>query len=50
MTFPHPKPRKQQYRKKDIPNTEGVVVSIRRGIINVTEYRNATDDVNPAKN
>ena len=37
-------------RKKDIPNTGGVVVSIRRRIINVTEYRNATDDVNPAKN
>jgi hypothetical protein len=44
MAFPHPKPRKEQYRKKDIPNTGGVVVSIRRRIINVTEYRNATDD------
>jgi hypothetical protein len=50
MAFPHPKPRKEQYRKKNIPNTGGVVVSIRRRIINVTEYRNTTDDVNPAKN
>jgi hypothetical protein len=50
MAFPHPKPRKEQYRKKDVPNTGGVVVRIRRRIINETEYRNATDDVNPAKN
>jgi len=50
MAFPHPQSRKEQYRKKDIPDTEGVVVSIRRRIINVPEYRNATDDVNPAKN
>src|SRR5262249_48861012 len=50
MTFPHPKPRKEQHRKKDIPNTVCVVVSIQRRIINVAEYRNATDDVNPAKN
>jgi len=49
MAFPHPKARKEQYRKKEIPNTGGVVVSIRGRIINVTEYRNATDDVNPAK-
>jgi hypothetical protein len=49
MAFPHPKPRKEQYRNKDEPNTEGVIVSIRRGIINVTEHGNAADDVNPAK-
>src|SRR5580658_673741 len=50
IAFPHPKPRKEQHRKKDIPNAECVVVSIRRRIIDVTEYRNTTDDVNPAKN
>ena len=50
VAFPHPKSRKQQHRKKDIPDTGRVVVSIRRRIINVAEYRNATDDVNPAKN
>src|SRR5579862_2648625 len=49
MPFPHPEPRKQQYRKKDIPDTESVVVGIRRRIVNITKYRNATDDVNPAK-
>src|SRR6201988_5433177 len=50
MTFPPPQPRKQQYRKKEIPNSGCVVSSIRRRIIDVTNHRNATDDVNPAKN
>ena len=49
MALPHPKPRKDQYRKKEIPDAVGIVVSVRRRIINVTKYRNATDDVNPAK-
>src|SRR5208282_5280767 len=49
LAFPHPKPRKEQYRKKPIPDAVGVVVSIRRRIINVPEYRNTTEDVNPAK-
>src|SRR5258708_10684336 len=48
VTFPHPQSRKKQYRKKDIPNSGGVVWSVRRRIINVTEYRNAKDNVNPA--
>src|SRR5882762_2838585 len=46
VAFPHP--RKEQNRKKDIPNSGGVVWSVRRRIINVTEYRNAKDNVNPA--
>src|SRR5208282_5458048 len=50
VAFPHPQPRKEQDRKNDIANREGVVWSIRRRIINVTEYRNAKDNVNPAKN
>ena len=50
VAFPHPQSRKDQYWKEDIPNNGSVVVSIRRRIINVTENRNATDDVNPAKN
>src|SRR6266852_1952218 len=50
VAFPHPQSRNQQYGEKDIPNSPSVVWSIRRRIINVTEYRNATDNVNPAKN
>ena len=50
MAFPHPKSRKDNYRKEDIPNTAGVLLNFRRLTINVTAYRNATDDVNPAKN
>src|SRR5258708_27120449 len=48
MAFPHPQSRKKQNRKKDIANSGGVVWSVRRRIINVTEYRDATDNVNPA--
>src|SRR4029077_534141 len=50
VAFPHPQPRKEQNRKKDIPNSGGVVWSIRRRIINVPDYRNAKDNVNPSKN
>jgi hypothetical protein len=46
MAFPHPKSRKQHYRKEDKPNTGGVLFNFRT--IDVTEYRNAADDVNPA--
>src|ERR1700676_4182164 len=30
VAFPHPQPRKEQNRKKDIPNSGGVVWSVRR--------------------
>src|SRR5215469_11476661 len=50
MALPHPQSGKEQYRKKEIPNTACVVLRIRRRIINVTDHRNATDDVNPAEN
>jgi hypothetical protein len=50
MAFPHPQSRNKQYRKKEKPDTAGVVVSIRRRIIDVAEYRNTEEDVNPAKN
>jgi hypothetical protein len=49
MLIPHPQSRKEQQRKKEIPNTEGVVRSIGGRIVNVAEFRDATDDVNPAK-
>src|SRR5437879_1010606 len=50
IAFPHPQSRKEQHRKKDIPNSRGIVLSIRRRIIYVTDHRNAADDMNPAKN
>src|SRR5258705_1629411 len=50
MAFPHPKSRKDHYRKEDKPNSGGVVWNFFKRTINVTDYRNANDDVNPAKN
>ncbi len=50
MAFPHPKSRKHNYRKGDKPNNRGVVWKLLKGTINVTDYRNGEDDVNPATN
>jgi len=50
MTFPHPKSRKDNHGNEDGPNSPSVVWSVRRRIINVTEYWNAENNVNPAKN
>jgi hypothetical protein len=50
MAFPHPKSRKDNYRKEDIPNSGGVIWNFFKRTINITDYRNAKDDVNPAKN
>jgi hypothetical protein len=49
MAFPHPKSRKDHYRKGDITNNRGVVWKFFKRTINITGYRNAKDDVNPAK-
>lgn len=50
MAFPHPQSRKDKYRKEDKPNSRGVVWNVFKRAINITEYRNTKDDVNPAKN
>ena len=50
MAFPHPKSRKDEYRKEDKPNRGGVVWNFFKRTINIAEDRNAKDDVNPAKN
>src|ERR1700704_3266812 len=50
MAFPHPKSRKDKYRKEDKPNSGGAIWNFFKRTINITEYRNAKDDVNPAKN
>ena len=49
MAFPHPKSRKENYRNGHIPNNGGVVWKLFKRTINVTDYRNPEDDVNPAK-
>src|SRR6266550_8071014 len=50
MAFPHPKSRKEHYRYDDKPNTGGVFWNFFKRTIDITEYRNAKDDVNPANN
>ncbi len=50
MAFPHPKSRKDNYRNEDKPKNGGVLLNLLSRTINVTEYRKAKDDVNPAKN
>ena len=50
MAFPHPKSRKDNCRKEDKPNSGGVVWNFFKRTINITEYRNAKDNVNTAKN
>jgi hypothetical protein len=48
MAFPHPKSRKEHDRKEDKPDSGGVIWNFFKRTINITEYRNAKDDVNPA--
>ena len=50
MAFPHPQSRKDYYRKEDIPSWPGIVWKFFKRTIDIAEYRNAKDDVNPAKN
>src|SRR5438067_934208 len=50
MAFPHPQSRKDNYRKGHKANNGGVVWKLFKGTINVTDYRNAEDDVNRAEN
>src|SRR5215471_9956402 len=49
MTFPHPKSRKNNYRKCDIPNHGRVVRKFFERTINISDYRTAKDDVNTAE-
>src|ERR1700681_2438525 len=50
MTFPHPKSRKDNYRHEDQPSSGGVVWVLFKRTINIPDYGNAKDNVNPAKN
>src|ERR1700734_1793557 len=50
MAFPHPQSRKNKNRNEDKASGGGVVWNLVKRAVNVTEYRNAKDEVNPAKN
>jgi hypothetical protein len=49
MALPHPKPGKDEDRKEDKAGGGGVIRDLFKRTINVTDYRYAEDDVNPAK-
>jgi hypothetical protein len=50
VPFPHPKPGKDNYGNGDIPNQGGVIWNLFERTINITDYRDGKNDVNPAKN
>jgi len=49
MAFPHPQSRKDHYWKEDKPSCGSVVWKFFKWTVDVAEYRNGKDDVNPAK-
>lgn len=50
MAFPHPKPRKNHYRNEEKPSRVGVLGNFVKRTVNITDDRNAKENVNPAKN
>ena len=50
MTFPHPQPRQDEYGQEDIPSRGSVIGDFFKWTINITDDRNAKDNMNPAKN
>jgi|SRR6201987_457453 hypothetical protein len=50
MAFPHPKSGEDHSRNDDEPNPGGVVWKSFERTIDIAEYRNGKDDVNPANN
>jgi hypothetical protein len=50
VALPHPQSRKDHYGEEDKPSCRGIVWKFFKRTINIAEYRNAKDDVNPAKN
>ena len=49
MAFPHPQSGKDNYRDRDEPNDGRVVRKFFKRTVNISDYRNGKDDVNPAK-
>jgi hypothetical protein len=50
MAFPHPQSRKDHDRNEDKASRGGVVWNFVKRTVDITQYRNAEDKVNPAKN
>ena len=50
MAFPHPQSAKDDYRESDIPHDRSVVWKFLKRAIDIPNYRDSEDDVNPAKN
>ncbi len=50
MAFPHPESRNDNYRNRAKPNDESVVWQFCKRTINLTDYRDGKDDMNPAMN
>jgi len=50
VALPHQQSRNDHYRKEDKPRCGGIVGKFFKRTINITEYRNGNDDVDPAKN
>src|SRR5215471_406697 len=50
MALPHPKPRKGKHRNEDKPGQRGVIRNLFKRTINITDDRDAQDEMNPAAN
>src|SRR6185437_998779 len=50
MSLPHPQSGKDHERKEDKPSRRGIAWKFVKRTIDITEYRNGKDEVNPAKN
>ena len=50
MAFPHPQSGKDHYWQEDKASSERIVWKFFKRIVDITEYRNAEEDVNRPKN
>src|SRR5262245_55838083 len=50
MALPHPQSRQDNSRKEDKPNSGGVLGDLFERTIDIAQYWNRKDQVNPAKN
>ena len=50
MAFPHPQPCEDHARKEDVAGGRSVAGKLFKRAVNVAQYRNAKQDMNPAEN
>ena len=50
MAPPHPQAGKDHYRDEDEPRTEGVAGELVKRTVNIPEYGDSKDEVDPAEN